>query len=228
MPDADAAHNDVPPTRGWATMRFVGRHPVLALGSAFVAGVIAWGGFNTAMQSTNDNAFCISCHEMASNAHVDYARTTHYRNAAGVRAGCADCHVPGDWLHMTARKIRATNELAHKLLGTIDTREKFLARQPALAKAVWADMHASNSRECRNCHELDFMNLDAQSDKARAAHAIAQARGHTCIDCHKGIMHALSEDLRAFEHKQFEENDVDCALCHTGIARAADQGDWGW
>lgn len=232
MPDPHSPRTVTPIAPGRMPTRLVRRHPVLALSSAFLAGIVVWGGFNTAMESTNDTAFCISCHEMAANAHADYERTTHYSNAAGVRAGCADCHVPKDWVHMTVRKIRATNELAHKLLGTIDTREKFLERRPLLAKAVWEDMRASDSRECRNCHDLGFMKPPAQSAKARTAHAVAKAKGHTCIDCHKGVMHALSEELRAYEHEQFEQNGVACALCHTGMTRAADQedeqGDWDW
>ncbi|MFL4294747.1 NapC/NirT family cytochrome c, partial [Enterobacter asburiae] len=34
---------------------------VLTLGG-FIAGVIFWGGFNTALEATNTEEFCISCH----------------------------------------------------------------------------------------------------------------------------------------------------------------------
>ena len=33
-----------------------------SLGVAFIAGIIFWGGFNTVMEWTNREAFCISCH----------------------------------------------------------------------------------------------------------------------------------------------------------------------
>ena len=33
----------------------------------FIAGIIFWGGFNTAMDATNELEFCISCHEMKDN-----------------------------------------------------------------------------------------------------------------------------------------------------------------
>lgn len=29
-----------------------------------IIGIILWGGFNTAMEATNTETFCISCHEM--------------------------------------------------------------------------------------------------------------------------------------------------------------------
>lgn len=37
--------------------------PFLILG-LFLAGVLFWGAFNTAMEYTNREAFCIGCHEM--------------------------------------------------------------------------------------------------------------------------------------------------------------------
>ncbi len=32
-----------------------------------VAGIVFWGGFNTALEATNTETFCISCHEMGDN-----------------------------------------------------------------------------------------------------------------------------------------------------------------
>ena len=95
----------------------------------FVAGIIFWGGFNTAMEATNTEAFCISCHEMEENVYVEYQDTIHYTNRTGVRATCPDCHVPKPWIHKIVRKIKASNELYHKVMGTIDTPEKFEASQ---------------------------------------------------------------------------------------------------
>ena len=42
-----------------------GRKAALILLTIGVAiGIIFWGGFNTAMEATNTETFCISCHEM--------------------------------------------------------------------------------------------------------------------------------------------------------------------
>ena len=89
---------------------------VLTLGG-FIAGIIFWGGFNTALEATNTEAFCISCHEMESNVYVEIKDTIHYTNRSGVRATCPDCHVPREWGYKMIRKIRASNELLHKALG---------------------------------------------------------------------------------------------------------------
>jgi cytochrome c-type protein NapC len=159
----------------------------------FVAGIIFWGGFNTALEATNTEEFCISCHEMRDNVYKEYKESVHYKNPAGVRATCPDCHVPRPWLYKIKRKIQASNELLHKALGTIDTREKFLAHREELAQHVWDTMKSTDSRECRNCHAQIFMDLEKQDSIGRKEHASMAETGKTCIDCHKGIVHEMPE-----------------------------------
>jgi len=64
-----------------------------------------------------------------------------------------------------------------------------------LAKRVWTSMKENDSRECRNCHELDHMDLEAQQRSARSKHTLKRQaeRGETCIDCHQGIAHKLPD-----------------------------------
>lgn len=159
----------------------------------FVAGIIFWGGFNTAMEMTNKEQFCISCHEMEDNVYAEYKQTIHYNNRTGVRATCPDCHVPKEWIHKVIRKIQASNELLHKALGSINTREKFEAKRIELAKHVWKAMKDTDSRECRNCHNFDSMDFAVQGRRAIKAHSEGLDAGKTCIDCHKGIAHELPD-----------------------------------
>jgi nitrate/TMAO reductase-like tetraheme cytochrome c subunit len=154
-----------------------------------VAGVIFWGGFNTFMEYTNTQAFCISCHEMRSTVFVEYQQTAHFSNASGVRAICSDCHVPKDWTAKLIRKIRATNELYHHLIGTIDTPEKFAAHRLTMAERVWAEMRANDSRECRNCHSYEAMDHAQQERRGAEKMQEASQQGETCIECHQGIAH---------------------------------------
>jgi cytochrome c-type protein NapC len=164
-----------------------------------IGGVIFWGGFNTGMEATNTLAFCTSCHEMRDTVYQEYQETIHYKNRTGVRAICSDCHVPKDWTHKLIRKIKASAELYGKITGSIDTKEKFEAKRFELAKNEWAQMKASGSRECRNCHNFDAMEKDRQRPRAQAAHAKAQQEGKTCIDCHKGIAHLLPKEYNEDE-----------------------------
>jgi len=160
---------------------------------AFLFGIIFWGGFNTALELTNREEFCISCHEMRDNVYQEYKGTIHDKNRTGVRATCPDCHVPHPWIYKIKRKIQASNEVFHKLMGTINTREKFEAHRLELARHEWTRMKDSNSRECRNCHSFEGMDPERQDPAAAKKHSadyIAQT-GKTCIDCHKGISHHL-------------------------------------
>jgi len=163
---------------------------VLTLSVAgFVGGIVFWGGFHTAVEATNTEQFCIGCHEMKDNVYAEYKETIHYTNRTGVRAVCSDCHVPREWGPKMVRKIQATRELYGKLVGTIDTREKFQAKRLDLARREWARMKANNSLECRNCHSMESMASEKQAPRAARSHELAVKNNETCIDCHKGIAH---------------------------------------
>jgi cytochrome c-type protein NapC len=159
--------------------------------TGFIVGILFWGGFNWAMELTNTETFCISCHEMEVNVYQEYRDTVHYNNRTGVRAVCSDCHVPKEWHYKIMRKIIATNELLHHFLGTIDTPEKFEEKRLELAQHVWKTMKSTNSRECRNCHDYDSMDYVDQQRRAVNAHIKGFDEDETCIDCHKGIAHSL-------------------------------------
>lgn len=198
--------------------------PLTLAASLFLCGIIFWGGFNTAMQATNTETFCISCHEMRDNVYREYRKTVHYNNRTGVRATCPDCHVPKDWVHMFKRKISATNELFHSIMGSIDTPEKFAAKRLQLAQYVWADMRDSQSRECRNCHDLKYMQLKQQRKRARVTHKRANKEKRPCIDCHIGIAHKIARDFDKDGklHEQFHKEKRPCSDCHKGMALPAD------
>ncbi|UKV13736.1 cytochrome c3 family protein [Thalassospiraceae bacterium SW-3-3] len=165
----------------------------LTLGG-FVAGVIFWGGFNTALEATNTEKFCISCHEMRDNVFAELKSTIHYSNRSGVRATCPDCHVPHEWTDKIARKMQASKEVWGKIFGTISTRDKFVEKRLELAQHEWARLKSNNSLECRNCHSADSMDTTRQSPRAVEAHEKFLFTGQkTCIDCHKGIAHHLPD-----------------------------------
>ncbi len=212
----------------WRTLWRPGtRHSLGALLTVgVVAGVILWGAFNTAMEATNAETFCISCHEMKENVYREYKKTVHYSNRTGVRATCPDCHVPKQWVHKFVRKVQATNELLHHFVGSISTPEKFAAKRLTLAKLVWKSMKATDSRECRNCHGFASMNLGAQKENGRRKHEQSLKEGKTCIDCHQGIAHKLPEKFVEVEHERYESEGVPCADCHEGMARAPTGDDW--
>ncbi len=182
----------------WAWRIFATPATTLGLGfltlGGFVGGVIFWGGFNTALEVTNTEAFCAGCHEMRTNVYEELTRTVHFSNRSGVRASCPDCHVPHKWTDKIARKMQASKEVWGKIFGTINTREKFLDKRLELAQHEWARLKANDSLECRNCHSSMAMDLSKQTARAADIHTrYLLSNKATCIDCHKGIAHELPD-----------------------------------
>lgn len=201
--------------RAWRAFRSPAK--TFSLGALIIiggfAGILFWGGFNWAMEATNTEKFCISCHEMRDYVYEEYTETIHYSNRSGVRAICTDCHVPKEWIHKVVRKVKATRELYHKAIGSISTKEKFDAKRLELAKRVWDTMKATDSRECRNCHDNESMDFDMQESRSADRHEDGFDEGKTCIDCHKGIAHKLPKG--AFD------DDTETSLLQSRIERSA-------
>ncbi len=191
--------DSLPPRGRGILQRQVAGYSLITLLVAALVGVMLWGGFNWAVEATNSLEFCISCHEMRNTVYQEWQKTIHYQNRTGVRAICSDCHVPKDWTYKMVRKIQASRELWGKLIGTIDTKEKFEAKRLTLAEHEWERMKKSDSRECRNCHTFDGMKLALQKDRSRKQHEIGLEEKKTCIDCHKGIAHQKPKGMKGDE-----------------------------
>ncbi len=157
----------------------------------FFCGVIAWLAFEITLAATNTTEFCISCHSMSEYIQPEWAKSVHYKNRTGVRAGCPDCHVPRAFLPKMVAKVLAVKDIYHEILGTIDTREKFEERRRLMAERVWDTMRAAKSRGCRYCHKLKNMAFDKQ---LIFQHNSVEEMGRICIDCHKGIAHAIPKE----------------------------------
>ena len=181
----------------WRTMSRPAVHislGVLTMGG-FIAGVIFWGGFNTALEVTNTEKFCISCHTMRDNVYVELQDTVHWKNKTGVRATCPDCHVPHNWTDKIARKMQASKEVFAQVFGNYDEPGVFEERRIILAKHEWDRFSANKSQECKSCHQYDSMDFDQMSPTARIQMKQAAEKDQSCVDCHKGIAHNLPAEM---------------------------------
>lgn len=185
----------------WKTLNKPAKY--LTLGSisltAFVMGILFWGGFNTALEATNTEEFCISCHSMESKPYQELQQTVHWSNHAGVRATCPDCHVPHDWSRKIARKMEASSDVWGWIFNTVNTSEKFEDKRLEMASREWARFDRDDSLACKNCHEYDSMKWDEMSTLAQKQMKRAAEKDQSCVDCHKGIAHKLPDmgDARA-------------------------------
>ncbi len=160
----------------------------------FLSGIAYMRAFDYSMEAGSTEEFCVSCHTMKDNVYPAYTESIHYSNRSGVRASCADCHVPHRWSDKVVRKIIATKEIWGQIRGTIDTPEKFAAHRLALARREWKRFEKSDSLECRNCHDQSYFAYEKQGAPGTFMHSkMIETGGFTCIDCHKGIAHVLPE-----------------------------------
>lgn len=158
-----------------------------------VLGIVLSVGAKASIDHTNTLDFCISCHEMKDNNYTEYSHTIHAKNRTGVKAICSDCHVPHEFVDTMIRKARASNDVLQHMLGTIDTKEKFDAHRLDMAQKVWLRMKQTDSKECRNCHDVKAMDPEMQGKTAQTQHKKLLNGSKTCIDCHYGIAHKEPE-----------------------------------
>jgi len=152
-------------------------------------GVFAVIGFEVGMGLTNTEEFCAGCHLQQGATADTYYESTHYKNKTGVRPICSDCHVPVEFGNKMWRKIIASRELWSHFSGNIESTEKYLLNVSHMREKEIARMKANDSQECRNCHEVDQMDLNLQTAKAQEFHSTMKKNNKTCIDCHQGLVH---------------------------------------
>jgi len=202
-PPIRVSASDRPAHHRWGRKRLLSASVIVA----FVFGVVFVVIFNMTLDWTNTEKFCISCHEMQHN-YEEYRNSAHNLGRTGVRATCADCHVPKEFFPKILRKIGASNDLLHWMLGSIDTPEKFEEKRAVLAQRVWKRLKASDSQECRNCHVAEAFDLGVQGRRASARHEEGLlTNGQTCIDCHKGIAHHMPKGLDLADLSQQADGD---------------------
>ncbi len=198
------------------------KRAILLIPALIGLGVLLTGSFIAVVERTNTLGFCISCHEMQSTVYQDYRHTAHYTNGSGVQAICSDCHVPKAWGPKLIAKIKASKDVWHWLLGTINTPEKFEARRLEMASRVWDFLKATDSATCRSCHNFDKIDWSKQARFAARIHKTAIAEKKTCIDCHKGIAHRLPEQEKKvakaekadLDMEYADEINMTCTPCH--------------
>lgn len=155
-------------------------------------GLALFGGTEAFMSATTSTQFCTTaCHEMSAFSVPSWRESVHFKNPKGVQAGCPNCHEPGPTIPLVIRRVQALGEIWGHFTGTISTQEKFDAEKTRMARHIWAYMKATDSRECRACHQAAAWDLSAQDRSAQKKHEQMQASGKTCIDCHKGVAHKV-------------------------------------
>jgi nitrate/TMAO reductase-like tetraheme cytochrome c subunit len=169
---------------------------LLAAG-AFVGAASLVAATETMRRSSTDDFCANACHSMQW-ATEAYRRSVHYSNSLGLRAGCADCHIPHhaehsgplEYLEVVAFKTRiGIRDLIAEMRGVISTHEKWQQEQPRLSQEVRQWFRAGRSITCQKCHDLKAFGGD-YSEMTKMVHAdLLDATSVDCIKCHKHVSH---------------------------------------
>lgn len=177
--------------RGVTWMMFL----LIVLGAAI--GIVIAGATTWMVNATSSVDFCsTACHSMKW-AAAAYERGPHFENSSGVRATCADCHIPFESRRATPAQyvfgtlwtegVSSTRDVIAEIRGTIADKAKWDAERPRLDRNVKQWFKATNSETCRGCHNLDAFK---KTSPAHAIHAgAARQEKVDCLQCHGGIAH---------------------------------------
>jgi nitrate/TMAO reductase-like tetraheme cytochrome c subunit len=177
----------------WWVAAFVALGIVLGI---VIAGTTTW-----MVNASSSSNFCATeCHSMKW-AAAAWEKSPHYRNPFGVRASCADCHIPFESRPATpfqyvfgtlwTKGLDGVQDVAAKLRGVIADEAEWNAEKPRLSAEVRAWFKQTHSATCQGCHKLDaFETTGPSAFMAMEVHAgLIKASTVYCLECHSGIAH---------------------------------------
>ena len=159
--------------------RWIAIFALIALGVLIGAsGIIASTEINRA---TSSDAFCMSCHTMATvAADPQFQKSRHRANNVGMVAGCSDCHIPtNNWFVETyTHLVSGIKDVIAEKTGNFSDASVWNARRIELADISRDIMRRNHGVTCRKCHEVSAIRAP------EGAHAALAQGQMTCVDCH--------------------------------------------
>ena len=165
----------------------------------FIIGALLVAAFDTTMNKTSSNEYCMSCHTHEQ-ADLDWKKSPHYLSHSGVMTDCAACHLPpkedGLLKYYIAKSRIGAKDIWTK--WTKDTDKIDWESKRSLENARKIVYNSS----CEKCH----VNLypEGISDDGITAHLYyeenAKKLGLDCVSCHLNVGHYMP----GYEHKRLE------------------------
>lgn len=175
-----------------------GKYWIIGL-MGFIIGALLVAAFDTTMNTTSSNEYCMSCHTHEQ-ADLDWKKSPHYLSHSGVMTDCAACHLPpkedGLLKYYLAKSKMGAKDLWAKMTQDTDKIDWESKRSLENARKI-----VYNS-SCEKCH----VNLypEGISDDGITAHLYyddnAKKLGLDCISCHLNVGHYMP----GYEHKRLE------------------------
>ena len=176
------------------------------LGAGALVGVASMVVLSEVIRRSSTDEFCTgACHSMQW-ATEAYRRSVHYSNSLGLRAGCADCHIPHhlghsgplEYLERVAFKARiGLRDLIAEMRGAISTQAQWEQERPRLSREVEQWFEDRRSITCQQCHNLKAFGGD-YSRMTKMVHAdLPHAKSVNCVKCHRHVGHIYSSEPEA-------------------------------
>ena len=175
-----------------------GKYWIIGL-MGFIIGALLVAAFDTTMNTTSSNEYCMSCHTHEQ-ADLDWKKSPHYLSHSGVMTDCAACHLPpkedGLLKYYMAKSKMGAKDLWAKMTQDTDKIDWESKRSLENARKI-----VYNS-SCEKCH----VNLypEGISDDGITAHLYYDDKdkklGLDCISCHLNVGHYMP----GYEHKRLE------------------------
>lgn len=174
---------------------------LLLLGAGIALGIAIAATTTWVVNATSSSNFCATeCHSMQWAAKA-WENGPHYRNQAGVRASCADCHIPFESRPATpfqylfgtlwTKGVDGAQDVWAKLRGEISDPQKWAAQKPRLSAEVRAFFKQTGSQTCQGCHKLDaFAKTGTSAFMVMEVHAgLIKSATVDCVQCHQNVGH---------------------------------------
>ena len=165
----------------------------------FIIGALLVAAFDTTMNKTSSNEYCMSCHTHEQ-ADLDWKKSPHYLSHSGVMTDCAACHLPpkedGILKYYAAKSRMGVKDIWAKWTKDPEEIDWESKRQLENARKI-----VYNS-SCERCH----VNLypEGISDDGITAHLYYEENvkklGLDCVSCHLNVGHYMP----GYEHKRLE------------------------
>ena len=106
---------------------------------------------NKAIQATNTDEFCASCHNVHPHSVTSWKMSTHYDNKSGVVVHCVECHLPPAGHGKLPEKVKTG---LRDVYGTIfkDVKKLNWEQKSSVEFAV----HHTFEESCIKCHQNLF------------------------------------------------------------------------
>ena len=144
---------------------------------------------------TSTDAFCgTSCHSMQAHVANDpvFVESAHRTASSGVRAGCADCHIPHGIVPATVAHVKGgVKDIISETLNDFTDPQVWERGRAERAYHVRDWLLETDSATCRVCH--DEAAIQPERKRGQSQHEDARERGLTCIGCHYNLVHTEVE-----------------------------------